>query len=347
MCAIIGWSGKVPKGLMTKLFVESEHRGKDSTGVAFRTKDPQTGHPKNVAYRQAVEARVFVKENSERMGEARRSLRGIAHTRRASPGMPINNQNAHPFGFWKYFYAHNGSIKNWREIKDVLIEHYKKLTEEAFAKNDMEAFKSHSYYYTYCCGTSVVIEDGKLVYKPNPNHKGITTDSMVLGPYIDHRDFRSIVGCMALVWLKGENVYTFRWAKEAVVANVIWSYKEKTDDDEAGVDHMVTIVASTQKILEDAFAGIKDKVDFHMEVKEFEAGRVFRVEPTGLVDEGEVPVDRPVEDAFSSEIVDACAVTEDPSMVQGGELTDAEKAAAQAELRSTQETPGEGTQNAG
>lgn len=339
MCAIIGWSGKVPKGVMTKLFIESEHRGKDSTGVAFRVSG------KNVAYRQAVPARIFVSENTKNMGDARRSLRGIAHTRRASPGMPINNQNAHPFGFWKYFYAHNGSIKNWREIKDVLAVHYKKLVEDAFQKKDMEAFKAHAYYYDYCTGITPTMRGDDLEYLDNPKHKGITTDSMVLGPYIEARDFRSVVGCMALVWLKGENVYTFRWAKEAVAANIIWSYKEKTDDDEAGQDHMVTIVASTQKILEDAFNAIKDKVDFQMEVKEFDAGRVFRLEPTGLVDEGAVPVDQPVEDRFSSETVDETPAVEE--VTSGIELTPEEQAAAQAELQRSNDLPGEGVQNAG
>src|SRR5574343_196410 len=275
MCAIIGWSGKLPKGLLSRLFAESESRGKDSTGLAFRVSG------RNLSYRQAVPAKLFVNENSKNIGDARRSLRGIGHTRRASPGMPIDNNNAHPYAFWKYFYAHNGRIANWQEIKEVLVNHYKSEYERLKDTADTEGAKAAKYYWHYA--------------------NSCTTDSMVLGPYIDARDFSSVMGCMGLVWLKGENVYTFRYAKEAIAANLIWKYKEKVDNEEPQ-DQFLTIVASTKKIIEDALAKT-EKVGFDVKFTEFAEDRIFRVEPQGLVDEGTAPVNQAIEDTFSSETV--------------------------------------------
>lgn len=285
MCAIIGWKGNLPKGLMTRLFVESEERGKDSTGVAFRVAG------KNVAYRQAVPASTFVRENPKNMGDARRSLAGIGHTRRASRGMPINNQNAHPFGFWKYFYVHNGFVQNWKEIKDLLKVHYMELKAKAIDQGNEEAARQYEYYYEFVAGA--------------------TTDSMILGPYIDARDFSSIIGCMALAWIRGENVYTFRVAKEAVAANVMWRYKEEVDGQPAGVDQMITIVASTGEILEKAFLAVS-KIEYNIKWMDYDEGHVYRIDATGLVDEGAVPNARGQEDYESSVAGNICEVVQQP-----------------------------------
>lgn len=334
MCAIIGWKGKLPKGLLSRLFSESEHRGKDSTGVAFRVNN------RNVGYRQAVTAKTFVSENPKNMGDARRSFAGIGHTRRASPGMPINNTNAHPFAFYKYFFAHNGRITNWKEVKAVLVDHYTELldrakadkkeaeeaNDEANVRKAEETLKAHTYYLNYA--------------------KGCTTDSMVLGPYIEARDFSSIMGCMALVWMKGENVYTLRKGKEAIAATVCWAYTEKVDDDNPGEDHIVTIVGSTREIIQKALEGV-GKIAFNIEWNEFAPGRIFRLEPNRLVDEGAVEVQQEIEDDFSSQIVDcpvettevadngATATTPQPAVTDAGETP----ADLMAQLRAEQKQP--------
>jgi predicted glutamine amidotransferase len=278
MCAIISWTGKLPKGLLSKLMTESEARGHDSTGLAFRSSG------KNYGYRQAVSAKVFVNENNKNMSEARRSTRGIGHTRRASPNMPIDNANAHPYSFWKYFYAHNGRINNWEDIKKLLIEHYENELKEMQRINDQEGIKAAAYYKKYA--------------------ENCTTDSMVLGPYIESRDFSSIVGCMALVWMRGDHVYTFRYAKEAVAALIKWKYKEPVDN-EAVEEHKLVVVASTRQIVDQAINKL-DKLEYSIEYNEFPEDHVYLLNenaPGGLLDEGTIPVNVAVEDKFSSETV--------------------------------------------
>jgi glucosamine 6-phosphate synthetase-like amidotransferase/phosphosugar isomerase protein len=234
MCSIIAFKGKLPKGLLTQLLVESEYRGKDSTGIAFREKNivsfgsltkgakykvtkvgpttnfssvggpssPQVGDefkasssatPANwgggsvesyttVAYRQALPAHTFCKRNSKHVGEARKSNIGIAHTRRASPGMPVNNHNAHPFVFDRVVYAHNGRVENWTAIKDKLIAHYGQYGDDTSKK--------------------LVLE-----------YSNAKTDSIVLGPYIAQKNLAEVKGCYGLVWICRENVYCLRSAK--------------------------------------------------------------------------------------------------------------------------------------
>jgi hypothetical protein len=202
-------------------------------------------------------------------------------------GMPVDERNAHPFPYWRYFFAHNGKIQNWREIKELLIDYF---TSEA--KRLREAGQlAEADTADYCVGYS----------------QRITTDSMVLGPYIEARKFTSIIGCMGLVWIRENNVYVLRYAKEAVAATIIW----KSIQPEAGEseDQLVTLVASTQQIISGAFekmAGIEYDISF----KAFPEGHIFRVEPTGLIDEGLVEMNTPVEDAFTSEVVESEAEQE-------------------------------------
>jgi hypothetical protein len=277
MCSIIGWSGKLPKGLITNLLLEAESRGRDSVGIAYRLNHV------NKIWRLAAPAHELIadKANEFILSNARRSNRGIAHTRRASPGMPINEDNAHPFPYWRYVFAHNGRIQNWREIKDVLINHF----DETAAKYEAAGDPDHAKTARYCANYS----------------RSITTDSMVLGPYIEARDFKPILGCMGLVWMKYDKVYTFRYAKEAVSATIIWNYVNP----EGGVkeDHLVTIVASTAKIILNALDAVKDIAYDAGPINDFQEGHIFRVEPNGLIDEGVVPTNMPVEDEFSSETV--------------------------------------------
>jgi len=290
MCAISGWSGKLPKGLISRLMSRMEARGRDSVGIAFRLDGM------NTSYKQAIPATEFVsdKENSTILGDARRSLRGIIHTRRASPGMPVDDRNAHPFTYWRYLFAHNGKVQNWREIKQLLQGYYAEEAARLKLEGKIPEAKTADYCVNYC--------------------NSITTDSMVLGPYIESRDFSNIVGCMGLVWMKANSVYTFRYAKEAVAVTVLWKYL-KEQKDEKVEDHSVTIVASTPQIIESALEKVPD-IEYSMgEFNVFPEGRIFRVDPLGLVDEGAVPTNQPVEDTFSSECVEATPA--DAATVEG------------------------------
>lgn len=277
MCAIISWSGKLPKGLLTQLLLKSERRGHDSTGVAFRLANS------TVSYRQAVPAHEFVSdpENNKFLGDGRRALSGIAHTRRASPGMPIDNRNAHPFLYWRYFFAHNGKIQNWKELQQGLIEHYSKLSEQA---PDEESKKTAVWCVNYC--------------------RNIQTDSKVLGPYIHINDFSPIVGCMALTWLKGENVFVTRAAKEACATSIIWRYIVPPKDEQVE-DHMVTLVGSTHEIIDDSLKALEKVIEFDRgSFNDFAESIIYKVTPTGLEEHKRLAA-KPtaVEDKFTSEEV--------------------------------------------
>ena len=282
MCAIIGWSGKLPKGLLTSMLLQAEKRGHDSTGIAYRL-DGQ-----NKSVREAVPASKFVsgRENSSLLSQARRSLRGIAHTRRASPNMPVDHRNAHPFPFWRYFFAHNGRIVNWPDVKETLIDHYTMELNGADINNDVERIKTARYCLEYCQGKLV---DGAYI-------GGITTDSMVIGPYINGRDFSSLVGCMGLAWMIKNQVYVFRYAKEVVGVNIIW---QGSEDKQC---HLLTLAASTYEIIYESLSRV-DGLESHIVEHELTEGVVYRLEPTGFVQEGLALVNAPIEDEFSSETV--------------------------------------------
>jgi predicted glutamine amidotransferase len=327
MCAIIGWSGKLPKGLLSRLLMQAETRGRDSTGVAFRTVDEKS-KANNLCYRQIVPARTFTDLHKKFMGDARRSIRGIAHTRRASPGMPIDNTNAHPYTYpygslGKYFFAHNGRIHNWTQLKADFQGKFKQEYEAALdtllpllllegaTREDLAAASSaltplevsalntaqsaiRARGYLCEAWAPLVAASARLRYMDLA-----TTDSMVLGPCIENRDFSKVVGCMGLVWMRADKVYVLRYAKEAVAANIIWKYKLKQDD-EPDEDQMVTVVASTPEIISDAIAKIADSIDVDYSYIKIDEGRVYRIEPTGLEDEGRVPMEATIEDEFSS-----------------------------------------------
>lgn len=275
----------MPRGLITRLLVEAEVRGKDSVGVAFR------GQTTNYAYKQVGPPRDFVKDAfaQDVLGQMRRSNIGIAHTRRASPNMPIDEENAHPFNYWRYLFAHNGKVENWKEIKPELVDHFdgevKRLEAEADNESTLEVARHCAKYV-----------------------KGIQTDSMVLGPYIHSQDFSLIDGCMALVWMIGNEVYTFRSAKEAVGASIIWSMKKETskkDDLPAvGLDQALTLVASTKEIVTQALEKLDPtEIEFDVKFIDIDEGQLYRLEPDRIVPIKRIPVHIAVEDTFSSEVV--------------------------------------------
>lgn len=317
MCAITGWCGQLPRYFLTFLLKEMETRGVDSTGIAYRFWDARDNPQrwKNICYRQKLEARRFASENDGVMSDARRSLRGIGHTRRASPGMPINAANAHPFKFGKYFFAHNGRITNWEDRKEQLV---KSLEEELLTLGEDRS------------------TDRRDVSAQLEFVRAISTDSQVLGASISARDFSTVIGSMALVWMKGPDVFTFRYGKEAVVAVVTWKYREdlKGEDVKAGDVQTFTVVASTRAILTEAIAATLQKCpaleldyDFLDEAgspgeagssaRSFLEDRIYRLEPNGVIDEGPVAVNTRVTDTFTSETVSATVA---PTIEPGSEI---------------------------
>lgn len=316
------------------MLISAESRGKDSTGVAFRA--IENGTPCNLCYRHIVPARTFTEIHRDFLGDARRSFRGIAHTRNASPGMPVDNMNAHPFPYpWessaKWYFAHNGRVVNWKELKAAQIDTYTRelndiigslvvLTSRpgepptdfaevkavltALSKPERDAVAKQQAELKAISEDKFVAAQGiaaRLRYLESAE-----TDSMVLGPCIENRDFSEVDGCMALVWMKADNVYTFRSAKEAVAATVVWKYKKQEPDGmrTQDGDQVVTIVASTKEIIEKSLEKISDEVDASISWLTYDEGRIYRLMPGSLVDEGRVPIHRAIEDEFSSATVE-------------------------------------------
>ena len=261
MCAIIGWNGKMPTGLLFQLLLAGEHRGRDSTGVAYWDDNTQ----QNYLVKHAVTASLFTKINADYITEAQRAVRGIAHTRRASPRMPINNENAHPFMYESWVYAHNGAIKNWKELREATILKLEKEVEK----------------------------DASL--EPKLNYiKKITTDSMILGPAIEAMNFTPAIGAMGLVWLYANQVFAFRSKKELTAANVVWNYADSKEI------HSLTIVASTWEIIDVALHKTKN-IKFDAEESILNENTLYELKVGAVVDSGPVPVNKANEvDQFSS-----------------------------------------------
>jgi predicted glutamine amidotransferase len=258
MCAIIAWNGQLPDGLLRQLLHKSLHRGADSTGIAYR------GTDFTVCTKQAVASTLFTKLNGEEMKKASASRAGIGHVRRASPGMPVNEDNAHPFKYKRMFYAHNGKIDNWRDVRD-------QLASVARVGNDLK------------------LADKIDAYR---------TDSMVIGPSIERRDLSNLEGCMALAWMSGADVYAACVKKEMSIYRVRWS---TLADDEP---RTFTVVVSVPKILTEALAAVKNLIVEHKLCYSVNEGTVYKLETDEVYIDGVVPVSTKAHaDKFSSGLV--------------------------------------------
>lgn len=269
MCTVIAWNGKMPKGFFTNILEEAETRGRDSTGFAFRNVDNKTQ-----VYRQAISAAQFTKHHQKYIGEARKSKIGIAHTRRASAGMPVNNGNAHPFVYGKLVFAHNGKIDNWEALKKVWGD------------------------------------DPNVTPEDKTYFKSVQTDSQVLGPYLQIRNLRDVTGAMGLVWMRRGKVFCARSKKELVSATVTWSGKatpkatttttpatptaalDAADFEavETEASETFTVVCSTKEIITKALDRLDKGFTYTVVHAEIPEAEIFEVTTTGLVSEGKVEV---------------------------------------------------------
>lgn len=117
MCGIVGYIGeKNAYDILIKGLHRLEYRGYDSAGVALETPDGKINIYKTKGKVSNLEA--FCKDKDIA------AYCGIAHTRWATHGEPSDN-NAHPHFSEDGGLAlvHNGTIENYKVLKDALIKH--------------------------------------------------------------------------------------------------------------------------------------------------------------------------------------------------------------------------------
>lgn len=98
----------------SRLFVESQLRGRDASGFAAIAANNEF-----VTDKRPLQADTFVKISDEwKKLKKASSVSLIGHTRAATNGSPLKNQNNHPFHGRRYTMAHNGGIMGFRDIAE-------------------------------------------------------------------------------------------------------------------------------------------------------------------------------------------------------------------------------------
>lgn len=117
MCGIVGYlGGRDVYDILIKGLHRLEYRGYDSAGVALETPDGKINVYKTMGKVANLEAFCRDKDLSASVG--------IAHTRWATHGEPSDN-NAHPHYSedGNLALVHNGTIENYKLLKDALVQH--------------------------------------------------------------------------------------------------------------------------------------------------------------------------------------------------------------------------------
>lgn len=117
MCGIVGYlGGRDVYDILIKGLHRLEYRGYDSAGVALETPEGKLNVYKAMGKVSNLEAYCRDKDL--------RASVGIAHTRWATHGEPSDN-NAHPHYSedGNLALVHNGTIENYKVLKDALIQH--------------------------------------------------------------------------------------------------------------------------------------------------------------------------------------------------------------------------------
>ena len=124
MCGIVGYIGNGNVyDILIKGLHRLEYRGYDSAGVALVDQDGNLNVYKTKGKVSNLEAYCSQKSTDARVG--------IAHTRWATHGEP-SDMNAHPHFSENGDIAivHNGTIENYKVLKDALVQHGCKFSSE-------------------------------------------------------------------------------------------------------------------------------------------------------------------------------------------------------------------------
>ena len=92
-----------------------------------------------VMYQQGVTVHCRNNENLGRLSCKIVSPLVFAHVRAAYPGMPVSEQNCHPFQFSRYLWMHNGVVGGFMKIRRALLS-----TLEDAAYDTVSSFHSDS-----------------------------------------------------------------------------------------------------------------------------------------------------------------------------------------------------------
>eukprot|EP00878_Enallax_costatus_P011102 GHUV01011595.1.p1 GENE.GHUV01011595.1~~GHUV01011595.1.p1 ORF type:complete len:199 (+),score=36.82 GHUV01011595.1:379-975(+) len=110
----------------------------DGFGIGWYTPDElREGDPTPCMYKSITPA--WNNENLARLSCKIISPLVFAHVRAAYPGMPVSEQNCHPFHWGRYIWMHNGIVGGFSKIKRKLLE---QLSDAAY--NSVQSFHSDS-----------------------------------------------------------------------------------------------------------------------------------------------------------------------------------------------------------
>ncbi|GLI58924.1 hypothetical protein VaNZ11_000709 [Volvox africanus] len=93
----------------------------DGFGIGwFSTEERREGDPSPCVFTSITPA--WNNENLSRLACKIVSPLVFAHVRAAYPGMPVSEQNCHPFQFSRYMWMHNGVVAGFAQIRRALLE---------------------------------------------------------------------------------------------------------------------------------------------------------------------------------------------------------------------------------
>lgn len=150
MCGIAGFclnpeQHANPTDIAGSLLLDIEHRGYHATGSAWI----DTSDNKFKLLKQNVPANRFIPATGDTLCKGARSA--ILHTRWATQGSPLNNDNNHPITRGKIALTHNGHIANDNELfKQLNVKRRAQVDSEAVTA--LIAFTAENYHPTEVLG---------------------------------------------------------------------------------------------------------------------------------------------------------------------------------------------------
>lgn len=129
MCGIISASSRnhLDFSAIKLGMLQADDRGGHSSGISVRGDE-------NLVVRQVANAKMFINDKGNNVQIPRNNYSFIGHTRFATQGEK-NIENTHPFSFGNVIGVHNGSIDNFKQLKNKYIQQYRADVEEWCGEN--------------------------------------------------------------------------------------------------------------------------------------------------------------------------------------------------------------------